>query len=222
MDSISQHSLHDELLDRLRTMIIGGQFSPGDKIPERQLCEQFGVSRTPLREALKVLAAEGLVQLAPNHGAVVVSLSLAEIEECVPISAAIEGLSGELACQQITDAEIEEIKALHTKMIAGHQSGNMSDCLQANRLLHERIVAAARNPFLASIYDTLFFRIGWPRLISQLPKEEMTKAIADHSDIMQALEDRKGQRLSELLRAHWECLFDAYRNARPPAGRTAS
>jgi DNA-binding GntR family transcriptional regulator len=216
MDSISQHSLHDELLGRLRKMIIGGQFLPGDKIPERQLCEQFGISRTPLREALKVLAAEGLVQLAPNHGAVVAALSLDEIEECMPISAAIEGLSGELACEQITDAEIEEIKALHTKMIAEHQAGNMGDCLQTNRQIHERLVAAARNPLLAAIYDTLFFRIGWPKLISQLSKEATARAIADHGEIIRALEARQGPLLSELLKSYWQRLFDAYRNRHLP------
>ena len=118
MDSISQHSLHDELLNRLRRMIIDGQFMPGDKVPERQLCDQFGVSRTPLREALKVLAAEGLVQLAPNRGAMIATLSADELEECLAISTALEALSGELACENVTDAEMEKIRTLHAEMIA--------------------------------------------------------------------------------------------------------
>jgi DNA-binding GntR family transcriptional regulator len=172
-----------------------------------------------LREALKVLAAEGLVQLAPNRGAVVAALSLDEIEECVPISAAIEGLSGELACEQITDAEIEEMKALHVKMIAEHQAGNMGDCLQTSQQFHERLVAAARNPILAAIDDTLFFRIGWPKLISQLSEEATARAIADHGEIMQALEARQGQLLSELLKSYWQRLFDAYRNGHLPDRR---
>ncbi len=213
MDSISQHSLHDELLDRLRKMIIGRKFLPGDKIPERQLCEQFGVSRTPLREALKVLAAEGLVQLAPNRGAVVVSLSPDDIEECIPISAAIEALSVELACEHITDAEIEEIKSLHARMIAAYRAGDMGGFLEANREIHEKIVAATRNPLLAAIYDTLFFRIDWPTLLSQLSDEAMSQVIADHEAIVLALEARQSQDLSELLKSHWEQMFEAFRNA---------
>lgn len=213
MDSISQHSLHDELLDRLRRMIIGGQFLPGDKIPERQLCEQFGVSRTPLREALKVLAAEGFIRLAPNRGAVVAELSFDEIEECVPISAAIEALSGELACEHITNAEIEEIKAELGKMMACFEAGDMGGFLQSNHEIHEKIVAATRNATLSTIYGTLFFRVGWPRLMSGLSHDEIAKVIEDHKEMVRVLESRQSQDLSKLLKTHWENVFATYRKA---------
>ncbi len=211
MDSISQHSLHDELLMRLKKMIISGQFLPGDKIPERLLCEQFGVSRTPLREALKVLAAEGLVELAPNRGAVVASLGPEEVEECLPISATIEALSGELACENITDAEIQDIKALNTRMVAEYQVGDVRAFLATNHEIHEKIVAATKNPLLADIYDTVFFRIGWARLMAELSPAKMAEMIADHMEIVKALEARQGQRLSELLRSSMEHVLEAER-----------
>jgi DNA-binding GntR family transcriptional regulator len=211
MDMITQQSLHDELLERLKKMIIAGEFLPGDKIPERQLCEQFGVSRTPLREALKVLAAEGLVQLAPNRGAVVATLNAEEIEECVPISEAIEDLSGQLACAHITDAEIAEINGLYARMVAEHGKGNRAGCVAANRLIHERIVSAARNPLLATIYDTVFFRLGWSRVMSQLSEGAIAKVVEDHRDIVQALSARDGKRLSELLRRYLAHIFEARR-----------
>lgn len=211
MESISQHSLHDELLGRLRQMIIRGQFVPGDKIPERLLCEQFGVSRTPLREALKVLAAEGLVQLAPNRGAVVAELSGAEFKECLPISAAIEALASELACDNITDAEIEEIRQLNAQMTAQYEAGDSSGFVATNQRIHERIVAATRNPLLIRIYGTMVFKIGWAQRVSQLSQESIDTLLADHDAIFQALESRDGRRLAELQSRCLEHLFGAHK-----------
>ena len=200
MESIAQNSLHDELLDRLRRMIISGHFMPGEKIPERSLCEQFAVSRTPLREALKVLAAEGLVQLAPNRGAVVVTLSQAELEECLPITAAIEALTGELACENITDIEIEEIQKLHSVMVSKYNAGDMPGFVDANQQIHETILRASRNSVLKNIYEALFFRIGWRRLILSLPQETITEVLADHEMMLSALKARDGGELSRILR----------------------
>lgn len=222
MQSITQHSLHDELLGRLRKMIISGAFLPGEKIPERQLCDQFGVSRTPLREALKVLAAEGLVQLAPNRGAMIATLSADEMEECLAISSAIEALTAELACANITDAEIEKIKALHAVMVADHRAGDLDAFLATNREIHESIVAAARNPMLASIYDTLFFRIGRTRVHPHYSSERLEGAVAEHEEIMSVLEARQGKRLAELLQHHLEQMFGIYRSAAHAAPKHAS
>jgi DNA-binding GntR family transcriptional regulator len=108
-DSIPRRSLHDELTERLRRLITHGELSPGQKIREKALCLQFGVSRTPLREALKVLASEGIVTLRPNRGAVVSALTVEELEEVFPVMGALEALSGEIACRHITDQELEAI-----------------------------------------------------------------------------------------------------------------
>lgn len=214
MDTISQQSLHDELLNRLRKMIIDGQFVPGDKIPERQLCDQFGVSRTPLREALKVLAAEGLVQLAPNRGAMVAALTPDEMDECLPMVATIESLAGELACSNITDDEVAAIKASHAGMLAAYAAGDLDGLLALNREFHRGIVAAARNPMLAAIHDTLFFRVGRNRLAPHRSKEKTAEALADHDRIIEALEARQSQRLAGLLQRH---IVHTYRMGWRPA-----
>lgn len=210
MDSISQNSLHDELLSRLRKMITGGHLRPGEKIPERQLCDQFGVSRTPLREALKVLAAEGLIELAPNRGAMIAAIQSSEWEEWVPISEAIEALSGELACQHITDTEIDEIKRLHAGMIADYEAGNLKGYLDKNRQIHQRIVSGAHNPLLETIYDTLFFRIGRSQLKPNLPREAVARDLACHKEILEALEKREGAKLAELLKRHLQAFLRLY------------
>src|SRR6218665_1972516 len=109
-------ALHDQVAARLRTLLVEGRIAPGAKLNERELCEQMKVSRTPLREAIKTLAAEGLVELLPNRGAIAVELGEADIQNTFEVMAGLEGLSGELAAQRITPEELSEIEALHYEM----------------------------------------------------------------------------------------------------------
>ncbi len=213
MDAIGRQSLHDELFARLRKLIVSGELAPGSKIPERELCERFGVSRTPLREAIKVLAAEGLVRLEQHRGAIVAEMEPAQLDELLPISAAIEALSGRLACEHITNEEIAAIRALHDRMMAAHRAGDESAFFACNHKIHESILAAARNPLLSAVYDATFFRVGRARLRPLLTPEILAQALADHEDIIAALEARNGDRLALLLKRHIETLFDAYRKA---------
>ena len=115
--SIKRPSLHEELIDRLRTMIVEGVLTAGEKVPERALCEKLGVSRTPMREALKVLAADGLLTLEPNRGARVRAITLDDLEEVFPLMGALEALAGELACANITDAQMTELRQTHELML---------------------------------------------------------------------------------------------------------
>jgi DNA-binding GntR family transcriptional regulator len=211
--TIAQHSLHDELLSRLRSMIVSGQFQPGEKIPERQLCDQFGVSRTPLREALKVLAAEGLVQLAPNRGAMVAVLTPEGLEDCLPIAMAVEALAGRLACEAITDAEIEAVKDFHKRMRAEHEAGNVAAYLDLVHQATRAMVASTRNPLLTEICDTLFYRIGRNRLAPHISREEAREDLADQEQILKALEARQCDELAGLLKRRMERLSDIYRSA---------
>src|SRR5215467_6351832 len=110
---ISRLALHDQVAARLRTMLIEGHIPPGAKLNERELCEQLRVSRTPLREAIKLLAGEGLVDLVPNRGAVAVTLTEADVLHTFEVLASLEGLSGELAAQRVTEQELAEVRALH-------------------------------------------------------------------------------------------------------------
>ena len=213
MDAIEQQSLHGELFARLRQLIIAGELAPGSKIPERELCARFGVSRTPLREAIKVLAAQGLVRLEQHRGAIVAEMEPVELEELLPISAAIEALSGKLACEHITDEEVAAIRTLHDRMMAAHRAGDRDTYLAFNYKIHNSILAAARNPLLSSVYDATFFKVGRTRVRPLLTPEILAQALADHEDIITALETRNGERLATLLKRHIETLFDAYRNA---------
>ena len=118
IESIPRKTLHEQLVERLREIILEGGLEAGAKIPERELCERLGVSRTPMREALKVLASEGLVSLVPNRGAVVRGLTREDIDDLFPLIGALEALAGELACERISDSEIAAIERLHADMVA--------------------------------------------------------------------------------------------------------
>src|SRR3954469_16361201 len=102
--AIPRANLHEQVANRLRQMLVESRIAPGAKLNERELCEVLEVSRTPLREAIKMLAAEGLVELLPNRGAIAVELTEAAVLETFEVMAGLEAMSGELACQRVTDA----------------------------------------------------------------------------------------------------------------------
>ncbi len=111
-------TLHTGLLDDIRLLINRGDLLPGARVPERELCERFGVSRTPLREALKVLAADGLVQLLPNRGARIATLDDEQLKHLFEVIAALEAEGGRLACARISVDRLAEIQGLHCRMYA--------------------------------------------------------------------------------------------------------
>ena len=188
--------------DRLRELIIEGELAPGARLNERALCERLGISRTPLREALRVLAAEGLVALPPNRSATVVSLSGTDIRESFEVMGALEALSGELACRHVTPAEIAEIKALTFELLACHAREDLPSYYRLNRQIHDRLNLAARNRLLTQTYRTLNLRIQNLRFRSNLDRDKWNRAAREHAQMVDALEARDGARLAAILRNH--------------------
>lgn len=199
---IPRKSLHDALTPGLRELIRDGNLKPGDKISEPRLCEHFGVSRTPLREALKVLAAEGLIELLPRRGAVVAQISADDIKELFPIMAALEGLAGELACERMTDADIDRVRGLHDKMMESYRVGDEDGYLVLNRRIHEAIFDIARNDTLGSMYQQILARMHSHRFIVRKSEASWKNAVEDHQRIMEALASRDKRQLPQLLRKH--------------------
>lgn len=201
---LRRRSLHEDVTEALREMIVSGQLALGQKIPERELCEAYGVSRTPLREALKVLATDGLVTLEPNRGAWVSQITVEDLEEVFPVLGALEALAGELACINARDAEIEDIGRLHEEMLARYEARDLDRYFTVNREIHEAILAAARNETLAAHYTSLAARVTRSRYIASMTDERWQRAVEEHEEIMRALEARDGARLAAILRAHLE------------------
>ncbi len=200
--AIIRRSLHDEILERLRDLIVEGELTPGTKIPEAELCVQFGISRTPLREALKALAAEGLVTLQPNRGASVAKTTLTEIDELFPIIGALEALAGELACARIRDAEIAVIRRDHLKMVKHFERGDWLGYIKLNRAIHEAIFDAAANGALSALYQQLLVRTHAVRFVAKKSAVRWQEAVDDHEKILAALENRDGPALARILALH--------------------
>jgi DNA-binding GntR family transcriptional regulator len=166
------------------------------------LCERFGVSRTPLREALKVLAAEGSLQLMPRRGAAVPRITPEEIEEVFPVMAVLEGLAGELACKLATDEQIAQVQALHEQMMQHYRNNDEPAYLSANRAIHEAIFELAGNATLTSLYQQLLTRIRSFRFTARKRPAHWKSAIEEHQRMMEALAKRDGRQLSRLLAKH--------------------
>jgi DNA-binding GntR family transcriptional regulator len=199
---MSHLALHDRVAARLRTLLIEGGIAPGAKLNERELCEQLQVSRTPLREAIKLLSVEGLVDLVPNRGAVAVKLTEADVMHSFEVLAALEGLSGELASQRIGDAEIAELRALHFEMMACHARRDLSGYYRLNARIHSAINEAAGNPVLAQTYRAINARVQSLRFRTNQDEAKWSRALAEHQQMIEALAARDGPRLRELLVAH--------------------
>ncbi len=206
---IAKASLHEECAERIRAQITSGRLIPGSRIPERELCEEFGVSRTPLREALKALAAEGMVELTPNRGARVVKLDRADIEAMFQVMGALEALSGELACTRISEEELANVRALHYQMLVHYERQELPEYFRCNQQIHEAIIAAARNAPLTKTYESLSARLQRARYMANLSRQRWDDAVQEHERILEALTARDGRRLSEILRLHLEHKFEA-------------
>ena len=198
----STSTLHADLVGQIRKLVIEGDLEPGAKVPERILCERFGVSRTPLREALKTLASEGLLELLPRRGARVARLSEDGVDQMFPIMGALEALSGELACANLTTEQFAEIQALHYQMVLHYTRRELAPYFQVNQEIHEKILEAAANPLLLQMYQTLAGRIRRARYIANMSDERWSQAIAEHEKMLTALSERDGHALADVLRCH--------------------
>ena len=199
---IRRPSMHEEIADRLRGLIFAGELEPEARVQEKDLCVRFEISRTPLREALKVLASEGLITLLPNRGARVTRLTSEDAEELFPVMGVLEALSGELACAFITEPEILEIKAMHYQMALHHTRQEREEYFKLNQEIHRKIMEIASNTILAGVYDSLAGRIRRVRYLANANRTRWDKAMAEHTEILAALETRDGARLADLLKAH--------------------
>lgn len=201
-ESIAPRSLHDQVAGRIRAAIVEGRLPPNERLNERVLCERYGISRTPLREALKVLASEGLVVLHPNRGASVPALTIGDLEATVAVMAHIEVLVGETVVRTITEEGIESIRRLHDRMAYYKAHGELPKYFQMNQSIHAKLVEQTGNPVLESVYASLNTRMLRFRYLANLKDHRWKQAMQEHEFILEALVARDGTRLGRLLHDH--------------------
>jgi DNA-binding GntR family transcriptional regulator len=199
---ISRRYLHDEAAERLRELIRAGELEPRARVNEFELAERFGISRTPLREAIKILATEGLLELLPNRGARVASVSPEEVDEIMEVVAGLEATAADLACRAITDEEIASIEVKHLAMVEAWKREDDPAYFTLNREIHEAIMQASRNATLQGIYANLSGRIQRARYSAHKTPAQWKKAVREHEQMIRLLKRRDGERLALVLRDH--------------------
>ena len=213
---IPRGSLHNEVVARLRDMIVEGQLSPGEHIPELELCAEFGVSRTPLREALKVLASEGLVELLPSRGAIVKGLTSEAVHDMLTLMGVLEEHAGQLAVRA-PDEVIADILSLHSRLLDCYARRDRRDYFNVNQRLHEAIVRATESEALNAVHATLRQRMRRIRYVGSDGETKWRAALQEHEQIAAALAARKGRLLGRLLRRHLE---NTWRRVKPTLDQT--
>ena len=199
---IARRTLHDEVVERLRDLIIEGRLAPGTRINEVQVGALLGVSRTPLREAIKTLTREGLVENVPSRGAIVRRFSEADVAQTLEVLKALEQLAARLACKQADDAAIAHIVELHRRMMGFYEVRNRLEYFKLNQAIHTSIVRASGNAPLAETHTLLQARIRRVRYIGNEAPNEWAGAVAEHEEMIEALTMRDGEKLAEVMGRH--------------------
>lgn len=199
---IARRSLHKEVTSQLRDMIVEQELSPGERIDEKRLCDLFGISRTPLREALKVLASEGLIELLPNRGARVTKISAEETAELFDVVAGLERMAAEIVAERADDRAIAPIRALHDRMAKHHDARRRSKYFSINHQIHNLIVAQAGNGELRKLHDSLMAKIRRSRYAAIMSQERWDESMREHCEIIDALEAHDAPRAGRVMLDH--------------------
>ena len=199
--AISRPRLHDEVTARLRDLIVQNRIRPGERVPELEVAAQLGVSRTPVREALKVLAAEGLVEMLPLRGAIVRAFSAKDAQDMLRVIALLESFAAREACAA-TQAEIDAVLDLHAQMRRHFERREREPYFALNQRFHEQVVALSGNDTLAGMHATLAQRMRRIRYVGNSVPDNWSSAMAEHERMAEALAARDAEAMASAMHEH--------------------
>lgn len=215
-------TLHEEIVTEVRQMILDGELAPGEWIAELKLCGELGISRTPLREALKVLASEELVFLEQNRGTRVAPVTVDDMVAQFEFMEALQLLAGRLAAERATEAELDELNAMQGEMERLQAAENRPAYFALNQEVHTLIARIARNPALFSAHEACAGKIRRARYQANLSYDRWSESLAEHDAFVAALTARDGERAGLLLAQHLartgEAVLQALRDAEAASG----
>jgi DNA-binding GntR family transcriptional regulator len=201
---IARRSLHDEVVTRVRDMIIEGALAPGARIHEGQLGATLGVSRTPLREALKFLASEGLIELVASRGAVVRKFTPKDVRDMLDVLAMLESNAARLACRDASDADIAAVRAVHDRMVERYAARDRLEYFKLNQQIHSALLRLSGNAALEEAHASIQSRLKRIRYIGNQEPGKWADAMAEHDAMIRHLEARDSRALSDVLTLHME------------------
>ncbi len=195
-------NLHERTFERLRMMIVRGRLEPGALLVEADLCLMLNVSRTPLREAVKLLAAQGLVELRQNRSARIVPLTVEGIADLFEAMSSVEQLTAEFAAKRISKEELSALNNVQDEIEGFGRAGDLDGYFSNNQKFHSKIAVAAGNAALREIHELLFPRTERARYFALSSIKRWKEAINEHREILEALNARQGKRAGRLMAEH--------------------
>lgn len=196
------NSLHDEVAARLRERIFAGEWAPGSFLDEVRLAEDMHISRTPLREALKVLTAEGLVRHEPRRGCFVAEVTEKDLDEIFPVLALLEGRCAYEAAQNASDADLQALEELHQKLSRHARAKRINEYYEANFAIHEAIIQLADNRWLAGVIGDLRKIVKLARLQQLHAPGRLEQSLSEHLAVFAALKARDPEGADAAMRTH--------------------
>lgn len=201
-------ALAARIADHLRREILTGALPPGARVKERETARDMGVSRTPMREAVRILAQEGLVELRAARSAVVAAPSLQDIHDNIEVMIALEVLSGQLACTRASEADLGRLRQLHQALTAAHDKVHPLDLFEIDMAFHKAIAAASGNPVLARTHGDLLARLWRARYLGASQRRNRDRVIDQHARILKALEARDPSATAAAITRHLQNLAE--------------
>ena len=201
-DPIARTSLHTEVTARLRSLIVQSQIKPGERVPELEISKDLGVSRTPIREALKVLASEGLVDLLPLRGAVVKTFSDKDASDMLEVMGLLEIFAAQKACQA-DQKKIDRVLAMHEKMKLLFAKGKRPEYFELNQKIHDELVEMSGNEPLMMVHSMLSKRMRSLRYSGNSTIDNWRGALEDHEEIATALGKRDMKAIKKAVNDHF-------------------
>ena len=201
-ERIQSQALYMQVADRLRDQIYQHELKPGDAIDEMALCERFGISRTPLREALKVLDSEGLIELIPRKGSFVRSMDIDELNELFPVMAVLEGLCAKEAVEHCAEQDLKQLNTMHEKLEAYAAEGSIDAYYEQNFVFHQAIQDLSGNKWLQRIIGDLRKVLRLARHMQLTIPGRLQASLEEHRQIMQAFNQHDPEMADQCMQNH--------------------
>jgi DNA-binding GntR family transcriptional regulator len=199
---LTPRALYQDVAERLRQQIFARELEPGSWIDEQKLALDFGISRTPLREALKVLAAEGLVTMKVRRGAYVTEMSADDVKQIYHLLGLLESDAAGVVARQASAEQIRELRTLHDKL--EKQVRQRDAFFATNELFHVRLLQMSGNRWLEQTVHDLRKVMKLNRHHSLFRQGRITESLAEHREVMQAIEQRDADAAVRLMRRHFD------------------
>lgn len=200
--NIDNTPLSEKIAETIRGYIMKGLLKPGDRLVEPKLSEMLGISRTPIREAFRLLEVEGFITLIPRRGAVVTQVTDKDVDDIFVLKIKLESLAARLAAAHITQEELDKMKALNEKMRSSADAKHMSTLVNVNSEFHDTFLRACKNERLVKFLESLQMQFKRATVYSFSVGGRIAKVVEEHDEIIKALESRDADLAEKIVEEH--------------------